>query len=141
MIAGRRLARLESSSRNKQAQAFADEGSGYTYLWLVGNGGMGYSNSSYNCTPFLHSLLTKGKDIGLRFSSSGTENPGPNQAGKHKGPTFCLGFKGSGLGPYKGYSRELQQQDFCRFSCLPAAGIQVRPEQGGGVSAVLSSSM
>ena len=31
-----------------------------TYLWLVGNGKNG-SNSSYNCTPFLHSLLTKGK--------------------------------------------------------------------------------
>ena len=30
----------------------------FTYLWLVRN-----DNSSYNCTPFLHSLLTKGKFI------------------------------------------------------------------------------
>ena len=30
-----------------------------TYLWLVGNGGMVVI--VVNCTPFLHSLLTKGK--------------------------------------------------------------------------------
>ena len=30
------------------------------------------SNSSYNCTPFLHSLLTKGKGVwGLRFGVRG----------------------------------------------------------------------
>ena len=34
-----------------------------TYLSLVGNGSSSSSSSSssYNCTPFLHSLLTKGK--------------------------------------------------------------------------------
>ena len=28
------------------------------YLWLVGNGRMAAKKSSYNCAPFLHSLLS-----------------------------------------------------------------------------------
>ena len=35
------------------------------YLPLVSREWKNGSNSSYNCTPFLHSLLTKGKIIGL----------------------------------------------------------------------------
>ena len=37
-------------------------GEAQTYLWLVGNGRMVVIVLiTYNCTPFLHSLLTKGK--------------------------------------------------------------------------------
>ena len=41
------------------------------YLPLVSREWKNGSNSSYNCTPFLHSLLTKGKFRGLRFGLRG----------------------------------------------------------------------
>ena len=59
------------------------QGSGFRlYLPLVSREWRNGSNSSYNCTPFLHSLLTKGTFRGLGFMGFG----------------LGLGFGVSGLG-------------------------------------------
>ena len=42
-------------------------GPAWQYLPLVSREWKDGSNSSYNCTPFLHSLLTKGKNKALRL--------------------------------------------------------------------------
>ena len=47
-----------SSERHSTAQFFFE---GALYLPLVSRAWKKGSNSSYNCTPFLHALLTKGK--------------------------------------------------------------------------------
>ena len=53
-----------------------------TYLWFFRDGKNG-SNRSYNCTPFLHSLLTKGKkSVGMgpgRQTDDGWSRQGPSR--------------------------------------------------------------
>ena len=63
--------REQESTRPRSSSTRASTNSkprtGLTYLWLVGNGGMGYNYnySYYQVLPFFHSLLTKGRALGL----------------------------------------------------------------------------
>ena len=80
MLPGRPEVRSDSNSRTQTPNprpevgpsglpsgVQVDVGSLSTYLWLVGNGGMGYNyNLQLLLLPFFHSLLTKGRDWGRR---------------------------------------------------------------------------
>ena len=81
------------------------------------------SNSSYNCTPFLHSLLTKGKKIMKRWTWQVEPKWQPGLCGLPPAP-FLESAESSGS--YIGLQESAMAVVFlCCFCCLCAVGVRI----------------